>query len=100
MGGRIKRLLLLLLFSWGSGTLLSLFSFFGFPVSTLFSIGAIVLGVLFFKKFHKLGHRIAFIALAIFFYFMGVITMAVAEYARQQQDEAAAAASLILQNII
>ncbi|TYP72654.1 hypothetical protein [Paenibacillus methanolicus] len=100
MGERIKTLLLLLLFSWGSGTLLSLFTFFGFPVSMLFSIGAIVLGVLFFRKFHKLGLRIAFVALALFFYFMGVLTMAVAEYARQQQDGAGASALLILQNII
>lgn len=99
MGERIKSLLLLLLYSWGSGTLLALFTFFGFPISMLFSLGAIVLGVMFFKKFHKLGQRIAFVALAVFFYFMGVFTMAVAEYAKTQ-DKTELAVSLILQNII
>ncbi|MBW7457987.1 hypothetical protein ACFOLF_02310 [Paenibacillus sepulcri] len=80
MGERIKNGLLIFIYSLGAGLMLGLFSTFKSGINIVFSLLALVIGVLFFRKFPKIGSRIIFILLAVFFFFLFVIIIAMVSY--------------------
>lgn len=82
MGERIKNGLLILVYSLGAGLMLCLFSTFNTGFNIVFSLLALGIGVLFFRKFPKIGSRIIFILLAVFFFFLFVVIIAVVNYAK------------------
>ncbi|MCZ8520194.1 MULTISPECIES: hypothetical protein [Paenibacillus] len=57
--------------------LLFLFSMIGDLVKYLFSLGALYIGIQFFKKFEERGPRIAFVVTTILFYFIYTVFYAV-----------------------
>ncbi|GGD64984.1 hypothetical protein [Paenibacillus nasutitermitis] len=82
MGERVKSGLLILIYSLGAGLMLSLFSTFNSGFNIVFSLLALGIGILFFRKFPKIGSRIIFIVLSVFFFLLFVIIIAVINYAK------------------
>lgn len=68
MNERVKTTLWLIGYTFLAGLLLAIFSMLTEIYKYVFSLLALYIGIRFFRRFESLGLRIAFFALAIFFY--------------------------------
>ncbi|NBD26444.1 hypothetical protein [Paenibacillus glycinis] len=82
MGQRLKKGLLLLVYSAGCGLMLTVFTIVKSPANLLFSLLAILIAIHYFKLFSSLRSRIAFVVLAILGFLFFVLVYAVITAAR------------------
>ncbi|MGO4183392.1 hypothetical protein AB4Z45_24835 [Paenibacillus sp. MCAF9] len=82
MNERLKTTLWLLMYTFLAGLLLALFSMISDFYRYLFSLLALYVGIRFFRRFEKLGIRIAFFALSIVFYLLIAVVGAAIIYIR------------------
>ncbi|QYR23704.1 hypothetical protein KZ483_12875 [Paenibacillus sp. sptzw28] len=83
MGERLKNGLIILLYSMGAGLMLAIFSSLRGGINIVFSLLALIIGVLFFRKFPKISTRIIFILLAILFFLLIVIIITMIIYLKR-----------------
>ncbi|MCE5167948.1 hypothetical protein LQV63_01275 [Paenibacillus profundus] len=81
--------LMLVLYSFVCGSLVGMYAFLKLPLNLVCSLGALFLGIRFFKRYETKGMRIGFILLAILFYFVFVFVMSMAIYMQQMPAPAA-----------
>ena len=96
MGERFKNGLLILVYSIGAGLMLAIFSMVKGSFNLVFSLLALVIGILFFRKFPAISSRIVFILLAILFFFVTVVVVTTIQFARSNPGASQAAAALSL----
>ncbi|GBF71927.1 hypothetical protein PA598K_00153 [Paenibacillus sp. 598K] len=85
-GSTFKRALLLTAYSFACGLLLAVFAQMDSLLRFAFSLGALLLGIRFFRDFESLRSRITFIALAIVFYVLITIIIIMVLYAQGKLD--------------
>ncbi|CAH8709676.1 hypothetical protein M5W83_04800 [Paenibacillus thiaminolyticus] len=76
-------------YSFVCGTLVGFYAFLNFPLNIICSLGALLLGIRFFKRNPTKGMRIGLILLSILFYFVFVFMMSVYLYMQQMPAPAA-----------
>lgn len=82
MNGGFKHAFMITAYAFVCGLLLSLFALIDGLFRFAFSLGALFLGIRFFRDFETMGSRIWFIALSIFFYFVLTIIITMVLYAQ------------------
>ena len=83
MNEKFKNALWLLLYSFMAGLSLSLFTQIQDIFKYLFSLLAIYIGIRFFRRFESIWMRVAFIAVAIVFYFAAALAFAIYFYIKE-----------------
>lgn len=89
----MKKTLWVLLYSAACGLLLMIYSQFQDILKYLFSLGAVILGIRFFRRFETRGMRISFILLGVFFYFLFAVIYTFVAYIKGWPIQGAPGAS-------
>ncbi|XEC96983.1 hypothetical protein AB6A23_10845 [Paenibacillus tarimensis] len=74
---RFRTAMGVLFYSLACGLLLSIFSFVPGLFRYAFSLGALLLGIRFFRNYEKLSLRVIFIVLSIVFYFITAVIVSI-----------------------
>ena len=82
MGERLKKGLLVTLYSMGCGLMLAAFPLVGSGINLIFSLLAFLIGIYFFRKFSSLRSRIVFFVLSLLFFFIFTTIAAIIIYLR------------------
>jgi hypothetical protein len=82
VGERLKKGLLITLYSIGCGLMLAIFPLVGSGINLVFSLLAFLIGIYFFRKFPSLRSRIVFFVLSLLFFFIFTTIVAVIIYLR------------------
>ncbi|MBM7563501.1 hypothetical protein [Paenibacillus sacheonensis] len=77
MGERLKKGLLLLVYSAGCGIFLFVFTIMKGMANLVFSLLAILIAIHYFKRFSSIRSRVAFIVTALLIFFISVFIYAV-----------------------
>ncbi len=86
MNERIKTILRVFLYSLLAGLFLAVFSQLDHFIKYLFSLLALLMGILFFRKVETTGLRILFVVLALIFYFAAAIIFTAVLFIRDNPD--------------
>lgn len=81
----MKKVLIVLLYSLICGALLAVYTQIQGMLKYIFSIGAIIVGVRFFKNYESLAMRISMILMSIVMFFVVVLIIAIILFARNPQ---------------
>ncbi|WP_274650514.1 hypothetical protein [Paenibacillus humicola] len=88
MEGRLKKGLLLAIYSMGCGLMLSIFPFIKSPFNLIFSLFAFVIGIYFFRGYPSLRSRLLFIGLGLLFFFLFTVIITMILYLRSHPQGA------------
>jgi hypothetical protein len=80
MDSRFKTVMWLLLFSFCAGLLLALFALVNGILKFVFSLGALYVGILYFRRQESVGMRIGFVVLSIVFFIIMTIVLTAIMY--------------------
>ncbi|NIK75712.1 putative membrane protein [Paenibacillus castaneae] len=83
MNDRLKTALWVVAYAFVVGLLLTIFAQMTEFYRYLFSLLALYIGIRYFRRFETLGLRITFFALAIVFYLLTTVVMAIFIYVRE-----------------
>lgn len=86
MSQSFKTTFWVLLFSLLAGLSLALFGHLESFIKYLFSLVALYIGIVFFRRYETTGLRILFVALSLIFYFLTAIVVAMMQYLRDNPD--------------
>ncbi|NMM51346.1 hypothetical protein [Paenibacillus aquistagni] len=82
-----KSALLAGFWSFAVGTLIGMYAFVQTPFNILCSVGALLLAILYFRKYQTRGMRIAFVLLVIVYFLLFILMMSFYIYTVDMQSK-------------
>ncbi|OPA78589.1 hypothetical protein BVG16_12045 [Paenibacillus selenitireducens] len=70
----------LILSSLLCGVLIGMYSLIPSPANLIFSLGALILSIYFFRKFERLSSRIWYVVLSIVFYLLFIVILTMIQF--------------------